>query len=502
MVPSNDVHKQERAHLDKSMSPLAIWALAFGSIIGWGAFIMPGLRFLPTAGPLAACIGFALGGILLMFVAVSYGKVVGMYPVAGGAFAFAYAVFGSTASFICGWAMVLGYLSIIALNGTALVLMTRFLMPGVLEFGYMYTIADWRIFVGELLFLEAVLFLFGFLNIRGADIVGKIQVALAVILAVGVTALCVGAFTAPTAQAANVQPLFAEHRSAIASIASIMAIAPWLYVGFDTIPQAAEEFNFSPEKAIKLMIIAIVCGIVVYSLVTFAVAIVMPYPELLAAKPVWHTGVVAEMALGRLGTIVLALAVLSAILTGINGFYVASSRLLFSMGRARILPKWFSDLHPGHHTPRNALVFTMSIVMLAPFFGREVLSWVVDMSSIGTIIAYFFASYAAYHIISRHRERDMGDRCWVEICAILGCISSLICLGLLTLPFSPASIGKESWCALGIWVLLGGVFYVTRIKDVRYFPEAERAYLILGDSELTAHVEARQAAQNQEPEKV
>ena len=499
MIPTNDVHKQERAHLEKSMSPLAIWALAFGAIIGWGAFVMPGLRFLPQSGPMAACIGFALGGIMLMFVAVSYGKIVGMYPVAGGAFAFAYAVFGSSASFVCGWAMVLGYLSIIALNGTALVLMTRFLIPGVLEFGYMYTIADWKVYFGELLFLEAVLVMFGLLNIRGADVVGKVQVALAVMLALGVTALTVGAFASPTAHLANMQPLFAEHRSIIASIAAVVAIAPWLYVGFDTIPQAAEEFNFSPEKAIKLMILSIVCGIVVYSIVTFAVAVVIPYPELLAMKPVWHTGTVAEMALGRMGTIVLALAVLSAILTGINGFYVASSRLLFSMGRARILPQWFSELDSKHHTPRNALVFTMSIVLLAPFFGREALSWVVDMSSIGTIIAYLFASYAAYHILSRHRE--VANRSLLCKCAILGCLSSIICLGLLVIPGSPAAIGKESWCALVAWVLMGGAFYVLRINDVRNFPEAERAYLILGDSDLTAHVEARQQVQAEKAEK-
>lgn len=489
MIPTNDVHKQERAHLEKSMSPLAIWALAFGSIVGWGAFIMPGLRFLPTAGPMASAIGFALGGLMLMFVAISYGKIVGMYPVAGGVFAFSYAVFGSTASFICGWALVLGYLSIIALNATALVLLTRFLVPGMLEFGYLYTIAEWPIYVGELLFLESVLMFFGILNIRGADIVGKVQVGLALVLAFGVAALTIGSFMAPTAQLSNLQPLFASHQSALASVASVVAIAPWLYVGFDTIPQAAEEFNFSAEKAIWLMIGAITCGIVVYSILTFAVGVVIPYPDLLAMKPVWHTGVTADIALGRFGTIVLAMAVLSAILTGINGFYVASSRLLFSMGRARILPRWFSRLHPTHHTPHNALMFTLFIVMLAPFFGREVLSWVVDMSSIGTIIAYLFASWSAYKIITHNRT--MPYRAILEKLAILGCFSAVFCLGLLTIPFSPAAIGVQSWCALIAWVLLGGAFYVLRIDEVRHFPEAERAYLILGDSELTQHVQAR-----------
>lgn len=81
----------ERQNLEKSMSPLSIWALAFGAIIGWGAFIMPGLRFLPGSGPIGACIGFVLGGLMLTFVALTYGRLVGCHPVAGGVFAFSYA---------------------------------------------------------------------------------------------------------------------------------------------------------------------------------------------------------------------------------------------------------------------------------------------------------------------------------------------------------------------------------------------------------------------------
>lgn len=481
-----------RAELDKNMSPLAIWALAFGSIIGWGAFVMPGFRFLPQSGPLGACLGFAIGGVMLMFIAISYGKIVGKYPVAGGAFAFAYAIFGSSAAFICGWAMVLGYLSIIALNATALVLLTRFMLPGLLEFGYLYNIADWNIYIGELLFLEFVLVLFGCLNIQGSDLVGKVQVLLAVMLGIGVLMLTGGAFTAETASLSNLQPYVAEHRSAIASVAAVVAVAPWLFVGFDTIPQAAEEFNFSPKKAILLMLIAIVCGIVVYSIVTLAVGAVIPYPELLKINPVWHTGYVADLALGRWGTIFLAVAVLSGILTGINGFFIAGSRLLFSMGRSRILPEWFGRIDAVHHTPKNALLFILGIVMIAPFFGREVLNWIVDMSSIGTIVAYFFASYAAYRILVRDHEECPS----MKVYAILGCISSIICLALLTLPFSPAAIGKESWYALLTWVLLGAAFYVIRIKDVRNFPSEERSYLILGESELTSHVEERNGTAN------
>ncbi|ATD82309.1 hypothetical protein CNY67_13630 [Desulfovibrio sp. G11] len=72
---------------------------------------------------------------------------------------------------------------------------------------------------GELLFLEAVLALFWYLNYRGADVVSKVQVVLAVILAIGVLALLVGAIVSPTSQWQNIEPWFAQDKSVIASIA-------------------------------------------------------------------------------------------------------------------------------------------------------------------------------------------------------------------------------------------------------------------------------------------
>ena len=39
---------------DRYLSPLDVWAIAFGCTIGWGAFMMPGSTFLPVAGPLGS----------------------------------------------------------------------------------------------------------------------------------------------------------------------------------------------------------------------------------------------------------------------------------------------------------------------------------------------------------------------------------------------------------------------------------------------------------------
>lgn len=471
----------DRAVLKKSLSPLHVGALALGCIIGWGCFILPGIRFLPEAGPLAAIIGFALGAFMLIFVALSYGKMVENYPVAGGGFVYAYIGFGPTAAFICGWALVLGYLCIIALNGTALSLMTRFLLPGVFEWGYLYSIAGWEVYTGELLFVSGMILLFGIINYRGGGSAGCCQLILAILLVGGTAALAVSAFAAPTASLSNLEPFYAEGRGPLTCILGVVAIAPWLYVGFDTIPQAAEEFDFSHQKSTRLMLVAIIMGAVLYALVTLSVAVVIPYTELLAQKPVWAAGTIAEMTMGRIGSFVLALAVLGAICSGINGFYIASSRLIFGMARSRFLPQWFGEVHPVFHTPHNAIIFTIAMSLLAPWCGREALSWVVDMSAIGTVIAYGFTSLTAWKYMSANPllPGSFKGKCY----ALLGTFASFLCLALLTVPGSPAAIAFESWVALVAWAAMGGTFYLTKAKEVHSLSTGELSLLLLGSKD-------------------
>lgn len=39
-----------RKGFDRYLSRLDVWAMAFGLMVGWGAFVMPGTTFLPAAG--------------------------------------------------------------------------------------------------------------------------------------------------------------------------------------------------------------------------------------------------------------------------------------------------------------------------------------------------------------------------------------------------------------------------------------------------------------------
>lgn len=471
----------EREKLQKTMSPLSVWALALGAIIGWGCFVLPGIRFLPESGPLAGVIGFFLGGGLLCSVALCYSILIKAYPVAGGSFTYAYIGFGTKAGFICGWALVLGYLCVIAANGTALALLTRFVLPGVFNVGYLYSIAGWDIFAGEMVVITLAFVLLAYMNFRGMDFASSLQVFLAFALMAGVLVLGFGAVTFESSQLENLRPLFAEHRTPFSAVIAILAVTPWLFVGFDTIPQTAEEFNFAPEKSRQLMISSILCGAAIYSIVLLAVAIVIPYPELLRANYPWPTGGIADMIFGRWGGVFLAIPVLAAIFTGMNGFFMATTRLLFSMGRANFLPPFFSKVHAKYNTPVNAIFFTLALTVVAPWFGRSALNWIVDMSAMGTALAYLYSCMAAYKYVARHPE--ILEARWGKPVAIIGSLTSIICFFLLAMPGSPAAIVFESWVALFIWVAIGVMFYLSRAGELNNIPVREMKYMLLGETD-------------------
>ena len=487
-----------QTQLAKVLSPMQVWALALGSIIGWGCFILPADSFLPNSGPLGTVIGFAVAALVLCPVVLTYGDMIKHAPVAGGEYAHTYMGFGQKWAFVCGWALVLGYISIIGANISALSLLVRYLLPGVFDFGELYTIAGWKVCTGEVLLMIVGILFFGYINYRGISIAGTLQMILAFVLTGGVVLLLLGCAAVDTASVSNLNPLFSPSQSPFACVIAIVAIAPWAFVGFDTVSQSAEEFSFSPRKATKIMLASLVCGAMLYCLVTIAVGIVIPYPEMLAnmealrqsGQSGWATGVACEMAYGRTGAVILGLAMLAAVCTGIMGFFVATTRLLFSMGRGHILPDWFAEIHPKYHSPYKAILFTMAVVMVVPWCGRAVLTWIVDMSSVGIGIAYMFTCLTGYRVL---KHSAVAGKSWKLVIALIGAAVALMCIFLLLTPGSPAYISLEARWAMVGWIVLGIGFYFVSRKNWLSRSEDTIREQILGSREMEVYFRQRTA---------
>ena len=471
--------------LKKNLNPANVWAIAFGCIIGWGSFVNPGKKFLPNSGVAGTTIAMILGAVVMIIIAFSYAYMIPKYPKAGGEYTFTKECFGKNTAICCGWFLVAAYLTNVPMNSTAIGLIVDGLdgNADILKFGFHYTVAGFEIYLGEILLASAILIFFALMNMWGVKKAAFIQTVLSALLILSVFTLSVVALCSSKAQLGNLDPIWGFDKAAameaaattenidafartgsrgiLSAVLATFAIAPWAYVGFDAIPQAAEEFKFSYRKVIGIMVIAIVFGCFVYTSNNMVAAAALEnWPDRVMAGE-WVLLVAAEEMLGVFGKALIGVAVSCAVLSGIMGFYLAASRLLYSMANDGCMPAIFGTVDTRFGTPKNAILFCMVISLSGPVLGREALGWFVDMSAIGASMGYFFTCASTLR-----KMKQCGDRnTLVRILATVGvCFSALfMVLQLIPIPgLDGVHFGRESYLLLLVWVVLGVIFAAVR----------------------------------------
>lgn len=179
----------------------------------------------------------------------------------------------------------------------------------------------------------------------------------------------------------------------------------------------------------------------------------------------WVLLVAAEELLGVFGKVLIGVAVSCAVLSGIVGFYLASSRLMYSMAKESYLPKVFGVVDKKYGTPKNAIIFCMLISLSGPILGREALGWFVDMSAIGASLGFFFTCASSL----RTQKRDGDGSKALKVLSFVGVIfsSAFMVLQLIPIPgFSGVHFGTESYLMLLIWIAIGAVFYGVQRKKL------------------------------------
>ena len=453
--------------MKKQMRRIDVLAVAVGSIIGWGCFVMPGNSFLPAAGPIGTVIGLFLAAVMAWIIAQSYAFLIRKYPVEGGEFEYVTQAFGKKHAFVCGWFLILAYISFIPLNGTAIGLITRYIFPGTfLQNTLLWNIGGFDVYLGEIILTMLIVIFFMFINIKAVKVAFMSQTFLAIMqtciivifpLVIILTGHANFAYMRPTMQGSNGESVFS-------GIAVILSMAPWAFVGFDVIPQVCEEYDFDQSKAKVLMVSTIAAAWLMYSANTITTAIVQQegyasWADFLKSNPFWATGAAVEKALGKPGLYILGFAMACAVLSAINGFFIASNRLFAAMAKRKALPSVFAKRHEGDGAPVAAVLFVGLIALIGPWFGRSALGWIVDMTSLGTSIVFLYVCLAAWKFAKKENNPGM------QKFGIAGAICSAIFLALMVIPGSAAALYKQAWIMLAIWVVLGIIFYVIKRKE-------------------------------------
>ena len=457
--------------LIRSLSPLNVWSLAFGCVIGWSAYVMPGTLFLPNAGPMGTLIAMELATMVMLIISYNYSYMIKKFPLTGGEFIYAKMAFGENHGYLCAWFLSLAYLSVIPLNATAINLIMRVVFGQAFQFGFHYIVSGYDVWFGEIALALGAMFLFMFVSFMGVHVIGIVQTVLVSVLLGGILIVLGGAIASPSAGGENLMPMFRPldatfQKGIVAQIIAVFVTGPMSFVGFDTVPQLMEESKFSSDKVKVVMDTSIICGGFVYIALTLLACSVFhevyaSWPEYIADLPNLSgvTGMpvlnASIMVLGEFGLWIIVSSVIAAMLTGIIGFYMATSRLLFSMSRDGMIPRWFSHLNK-RGVPTHAGLFCTVVAGLTCLMGRAVMGWVFDMGSTGAAIGFAYTSLSACKYAWYERRLD------IVIFGALGFLLSLMMAVFLLVPIPGlnVSLGSESYILLFSWVILGIIFYV------------------------------------------
>ncbi len=456
--------------LDKYLSPIDVWGISFGCMVGWGVFAMPGNTFVPVAGPTGTIIAMIIGMVIMLIIARNFSYLLGRTSVTGGIYSYTKEAFGRDHAFISSWFLCLSYLTIVFLNGTALFYVVRIVFNNTEHTGFHYTIAGNNIYVGEIIVSVLVLAGIAILFVAAKPLLQKMMTVCAVMLLAGILLTTVVCFPQAVSNGAF-NSFGTEGYEKGYAVFSLVILAPWAFVGFEVTSFEAAHFRFQMKKSRMIILTSIVIAAFAYAAMAMVSVAAVPdgfgsWQEYFSALD-GMTGVksvptffAASSIMGTFGIVVMTITAICAILTGIIGGYRATTRVLSTMAEDQILSKKFAKT-------TYSIIFIMVLSIVLSLFGRNTLIWFVDLTSFGAIVGFGYTSAAAYKIAKTEGNHS------IKITGMIGLALSVLFVVVQLIPRLSVmeAMGSEAFLMLSLWCLLGFVFYwrtVTRSSLTEY----------------------------------
>jgi basic amino acid/polyamine antiporter, APA family len=439
------------------------FTLAWGSMVGVGWLVVMD-DWLLRGGALGAVLGFAIGGALLFPIGWVYGRLVAVMPDAAGEIAYTAAAFSRPVSFSTGWMMMLAYFIVCPWEAVAVGRIAGYIIPS-LDSLEIYRIAGRPVYLPHLIIGLGLTALLTTLNYRGIRLSATFQnwtaigtlILFVVFVALGVT----------KGSPRNFPPLFTH--APLVSFLLMLQVVPYFMTGFESVSKAAEESTpeFRSQGFLKAIGMAVLVGILFYTIVIAAVAFVAPWHELTGEK--FMTAVAFQRAVGSrwIVNVILAAALLS-LFKCFNGNFVAASRLLFALGRRGLVHARAGHINPEHQTPSTAVLCIGLATAACMLLGDAILVPVTEVGSVACAIGWA-ATCAAYISMGRSGTLPDQSRLSAGECLVAG-FGLLVAIAMLMIKIVPAVPGHFSeyeWLALGIWIALGGIAHRRRTHALR-----------------------------------
>jgi len=473
-----------------SMSLFDFFCIGFGCIVGVGWALTVNRWMANTGGPIPASLGYILAMVVLTPIGFAYAELVPMMPVAGGGSAFAHKAFGEKIAFISGWACFGGFLWILPWEAIMVAELVSMVFPVVLfEGGHLYYVLGSSVHISHILLGGACTAFLFILNLRGGSASTKFQRIFVIFMIIAAAIAIVAAFTRFNPE--NLTPIYynvgrGQHAGFFGGMITILLFAPFFLAGFETIPQMAENASADPKKVGKVVIISIVIACLFYALLLIALGGAMPWMEFWADDTFGTpaAGLLLQRVfndipmLGNTLYIILTLGAITGLITTWNGFMKASSYLLMGMGRARMVPQFFTKLHKKYGTPYAGLIFCAIVSFAGPFLGFRMIDNITELAGAAFVTTWAITAFCVVRLRKTmpdaHRPYKMPGG------SVLAGIAGTVMLVALVLMFVPHPQNPlfMGWLTVFYcigWAAVGAIFFNMARKERNAVSPEERS---------------------------
>ncbi len=418
------------------------FVLAFGVMVGT-AWLVVMDDLLQRGGPLGALLGFTIGAFMLLPIGYVYGELVRAIPDAAGEAAYVARLFSPKVSFVTGWMMLLSYFLTCPFEALAAGRIAGYIFPR-LNTGELYRLGGRPVYLPHLLLGLLIIICLTYQNYRGIQASARLAktttftfLTLVIIFALA---------GARHGSASNFRPLFSH--APLISILLVWQVVPWLLGGFESVGKYVEEAStdFKSRGYFLAIGLTIMAGMVFFWVVIAAVAYVTPWQTLQSAQQ-FPTALAFERALRAhwIVTLILASAMI-ALLQAFNANMVASSRLLFAMGRRGLVDRGLSYVHPRSLAPSVAIVAVGIGSSFAMLLGDAGLVPILEVGALASSMAWMAACASCYRL-----NPSRGARA----AAVFGLFITTMMVLVKIVPIVPGHFSRYEWIALAIWLALG-----------------------------------------------
>lgn len=421
--------------LAKELTLYGLVMVAIGSCIGSGIFVTPSQIAGLVPSPLLILAVWAIGGVITLTGALTFGELGSIFPKSGGIYVFLKEAYGGWLGFLYGW----GYLLIIT-SGSIAVLSLAFSY----YLGYFIPMNEtWKILTS--IIAISVLTTLNVLRAKFGEMFSNIFTGLK--LAGILIIVCVGLFWGNSQLSFKASSLLFAGTTGISSLGVALVGVLFSYGGWQHASFLAGETK-NPSRNVPIaMITGAIVVTIIYLLVNLSYMFLLPLSTITVSQKVAAEAVSTIIPSG--GMLVAAIIAVSTL--GTIGIYTLSApRIYYAMAEDGLFFKSIAKVHPVFKTPVNAIIVqSVWAIVLLLFWGtfEDLITYTVSVDWI------FFTLAAAGIFIFRRKlkdvERPYKTFGYPVTPLIFICINTWFVLNMI--------VNKPLHMGLGIGLLISGI---------------------------------------------